>query len=63
MDNALANSLVTFDVNGVPLSLSMVIGMPKRRITSFDSIFTTVFASSLAHAKTSGHFENLSTIV
>ncbi len=63
MDNALANSLVTFDVNGVPLSLSMVIGMPKRGITSFDSLFTTVFASSLAHAKTSGHFENLSTIV
>ncbi len=63
MDNALANSLVTFDVNGVPLSLSMVIGMPKRGITSFDSIFTTVFASSLAHAKTSGHFENLLTIV
>ncbi len=63
MDNALANSLVTFDVNGVPLSLSMVMGMPKRGITSFDSIFTAVFASSLAHEKTSGHFENLSTIV
>ncbi len=49
MDNDLANSLVTFDVKGVPLSLSMVIGMPKRVINSFDSIFTTVFLHPLWH--------------
>ncbi len=63
MANAFANSLVTFNVNGEQLSLLMVIGMPKRGISSFNSIITTVFASSLAHAKTSGHFENLSMIV